>query len=146
NYTLSSDRLSEALSGRTRAILPVHLYGHCADMDGVMEVATTHNLLVVEDAAQAHGSSFKGKRAGSIGNLGCFSFYPTKNLGALGDAGAITTNDAAIAERLRELRQYGWDKKYQVSRARGRNSRLDELQAALLLAKLPHLDRWDAAR
>ncbi|MEA2950531.1 MAG: hypothetical protein QOJ96_51, partial [Alphaproteobacteria bacterium] len=93
-----------------------------------------------------HGATRNGKSAGGFGDAGCFSFYPTKNLGALGDGGAVTTSDAALAERLRELRQYGWDKKYQVSRTGGRNSRLDELQAALLLAKLPHLDRWNEDR
>jgi dTDP-4-amino-4,6-dideoxygalactose transaminase len=144
-YTLRVDGLSEALSGRTRAILPVHLYGHCADMDGIIEFARRQKLPVIEDAAQAHGSAFKGKRAGSIGNLGCFSFYPTKNLGALGDGGAITTNDAGLAARLRGLRNYGESRKYYHD-TMGYNSRLDELQAAILRVKLTHLSGWNERR
>src|SRR5206468_6813037 len=121
-------------------------YGRLAAVEKITAICNPLGVAVIEDCAQAHGANRNGKVAGSFGAAGCFSFYPTKNLGALGDGGAVTTSDAVIAGRLRELRQYGWDKKYQVSRAGGRNSRLDELQAAFLLAKLPHLDRWNEAR
>ncbi len=144
-YTLRPDQLEAALSDKTRAIVPVHLYGRCADMDAILEVAAGHNIYVIEDAAQAHGSSCKGKRAGSIGHLGCFSFYPTKNLGALGDAGAVTTSDAELAARLRRLRNYGESSKYH-NESMGYNSRLDEVQAAFLRVKLPHLDQWNETR
>lgn len=144
-YTLNPERLAEALSARTRAIVPVHLYGHCADMDPILNFATRHNLHVIEDAAQAHGSCYKGRRAGSMGALGCFSFYPTKNLGALGDAGAVVTNDAALAQKLRRLRNYGESSKYR-NESMGYNSRLDELQAAMLRVKLLHLEEWNEAR
>jgi dTDP-4-amino-4,6-dideoxygalactose transaminase len=129
-----------------RAVIATHLYGRLADIEAIAAICKPLGIPVIEDCAQAHGATRNGKAAGSFGDAGCFSFYPTKNLGALGDGGAVTTGDAALAERLRELRQYGWDKKYQVSRTGGRNSRIDELQAALLLAKLPHLDRWNADR
>ena len=114
-------------------------------MDPILEVAARQNICVIEDAAQAHGSSYKGRKAGSIGHLACFSFYPTKNLGALGDAGAVTTSDAELAARLRRLRNYGESSKYR-NEAMGYNSRLDELQAAFLRVKLPHLDRWNETR
>jgi dTDP-4-amino-4,6-dideoxygalactose transaminase len=114
-------------------------------MDAILEVAAEHNIYVVEDAAQAHGSSYKGRRAGSLGHLGCFSFYPTKNLGAMGDAGAVTTSDAELAARLRRLRNYGESSKYH-NESMGYNSRLDELQAAFLRVKLPHLDQWNETR
>jgi aminotransferase EvaB len=129
-----------------RAVIATHLYGRLADVETIAAICKPLGVPVIEDCAQAHGATRKGKAAGSFGTAGCFSFYPTKNLGALGDGGAVTTGDAPMAERLRELRQYGWSKKYQVSRTGGRNSRLDELQAALLLAKLPHLDRWNHER
>ncbi len=144
-YTMDTDRLADALSEKTHAIIPVHLYGHCADMDGIIDFAKDHNLYVIEDAAQAHGSTYKGRKAGSMGNLGCFSFYPTKNLGALGDAGAVTTNDLELAVRLRRLRNYGEARKYH-NETMGYNSRLDELQAAALRAKLPHLEQSNHAR
>jgi dTDP-4-amino-4,6-dideoxygalactose transaminase len=136
----------ELTKNPVRAVIATHLYGRLADVEAITAICGPLGIPVVEDCAQAHGAARNGKAAGSFGDAGCFSFYPTKNLGALGDGGAITTHDAAMAERIRELRQYGWDKKYQVSRTNGRNSRLDELQAALLLAKLPHLDRWNEER
>jgi len=143
--TLDPDRLLTALSQKTRAILPVHLYGHCTEMDAILEFASRHSLYVIEDAAQAHGSSYRSRKAGTMGNLGCFSFYPTKNLGACGDAGAVVTRDAELAARLRRLRNYGESYKY-CSNSMGYNSRLDELQAAILRAKLPHLERWNETR
>lgn len=144
-YTLHPGQLTAALSPKTRVILPVHLYGQCADMDPILEFAEQHNLHVIEDAAQAHGSSYKGRRAGSMGTLGCFSFYPTKNLGACGDGGAVTTGDAELAARLRRLRNYGESRKYH-NETMGYNSRLDELQAAILRVKLPHLEAWNQSR
>jgi dTDP-4-amino-4,6-dideoxygalactose transaminase len=125
--------------------MPVHLYGQPAAMDPIMDIARRHGLKVVEDAAQAHGARYHGRRAGSLGDAAGFSFYPGKNLGALGDGGAITTNDDALAQRLRKLRNYGSSVKYRHEVA-GTNSRLDEMQAAILRAKLPHLDRENAAR
>lgn len=144
-YTLCPDHLSAALSANSRAIVPVHLFGHCADMDAILEFATRHKLYVIEDAAQAHGSLYKSRKAGSMGNLGCFSFYPSKNLGACGDAGAVVTRDPELAIRLRQLRNYGETRKYHHE-IMGYNSRLDEMQAAILRAKLPHLDRWNDSR
>jgi dTDP-4-amino-4,6-dideoxygalactose transaminase len=148
--TIDPALLQAAIGSRTRAILPVHLYGRPADMPAIMAVAEAHDLVVIEDAAQAHGASlaFNGdsRRAGAWGAIGCFSFYPSKNLGALGDAGALTTNDARLAERLRRLRFYGWGEKYVTVDAGGRNSRLDEIQAAVLRLKLGRLDTWNAAR
>jgi dTDP-3-amino-3,4,6-trideoxy-alpha-D-glucose transaminase len=144
-YTLCPDHLSDALSPKTRAIVPVHLYGHCADMDATLGFAVQHSLYVIEDAAQAHGSLYRGRKAGSLGILGCFSFYPTKNLGACGDAGAVLTRDPDLAMRLRQLRNYGESTRYR-NEAMGYNSRLDELQAAVLRVKLPHLGRWNESR
>jgi dTDP-3-amino-2,3,6-trideoxy-4-keto-D-glucose/dTDP-3-amino-3,4,6-trideoxy-alpha-D-glucose/dTDP-2,6-dideoxy-D-kanosamine transaminase len=138
--------LSAALTPRTKAIVATHLYGRMADMPRIAGIADAAGIPVVEDSAQAHGALLAGKAAGAWGTLGCFSFYPTKNLGALGDGGAVVTNDGALAERVRELRQYGWRRKYECGVAGGRNSRLDELQAAILCAKLPHLDSWNARR
>jgi dTDP-4-amino-4,6-dideoxygalactose transaminase len=143
--TLDPDSVAAAIGPRTRALVPVHLYGRCADMDALGALAREHGLLVVEDAAQAHGAEVGGRRAGTLGDAAAFSFYPTKNLGALGDAGAVVTDDAALAERARMLRSYGEREQYR-SELEGRNSRLDTLQAALLRAKLPHLDRWTARR
>ena len=146
-HSMSIDSLKRELArNAVRAIIVTHLYGRLADIEAITAICKPLGIPVIEDCAQAHGATRNGKVAGSFATAGCFSFYPTKNLGALGDGGAVTTSDAELAERLRELRQYGWDKKYQVSRAGGRNSRLDELQAALLLAKLPHLDRWNEGR
>lgn len=130
---------------RLRAIVPVHLYGRPAEMTAIMETAQRHGLFVIEDCAQAHGAALNGRRLGSFGHMGAFSFYPTKNLGGLGDGGAVTTNDAALAERVRLLRQYGWDK-HRCSSSPGFNSRLDELQSAVLRVKLRHLDEENARR
>jgi dTDP-4-amino-4,6-dideoxygalactose transaminase len=139
--------LQRALEGRpVAAVVVTHLYGQLAEIEAIVSYCGMRGIVVIEDCAQAHGARRNGKLAGSFGKAGCFSFYPTKNLGALGDAGAITTDDPAFATRLRELRQYGWDQKYRVSRTGGRNSRLDEMQAALLSAKLPHLDAWNEER
>lgn len=138
-------RLSAAITARTKAIIAVHLYGQTADMDGVMAVARTHGLKVLEDAAQAHGALYRGRRAGALADAAGFSFYPGKNLGALGDGGAVTTADPELAERLRMLRNYGSRVKYH-NEIVGWNSRLDELQAAFLRAKLPMLDADNAAR
>lgn len=144
-YNLDSERIASAITQRTKAILPVHLYGQPADLDSILEIARANGLLVLEDAAQAHGARYKGRRIGGHGDAVAWSFYPTKNLGAFGDAGAVTTNDPDIAERLRLLGNYG-------SRIRGEhellgwNSRLDPLQAAILRIKLEHLDEWNARR
>ena len=144
-YTLDPAQLAAAVTPRTRAIVPVHLYGAPADMDAVLSVARAHGLLVVEDCAQAHGARTQGRMAGTLGDAAAFSFYPTKNLGALGDGGAVATNRPEVAERLRLLRQYGWRERY-VSDVAGTNSRLDELQAAILRVRLGHLEAENAAR
>ncbi|MFN9709304.1 MAG: DegT/DnrJ/EryC1/StrS family aminotransferase [Burkholderiales bacterium] len=138
-------RLTEAITAQTKAIIAVHLYGQTADMDGVLAVARAHGVKVLEDAAQAHGARYRGRRAGALADAAGFSFYPGKNLGALGDGGAVTTADTALAERLRMLRNYGSRVKYH-NEVLGWNSRLDELQAAFLRAKLPMLDADNAAR
>jgi len=137
--------IANAITSRTRAIIPVHLYGQPADMDPITALAAEHNLIVIEDAAQAQGARYKGRRVGSLGHAAATSFYPGKNLGALGDGGAILTNDDAIAEKIRQLRNYGSKIKYQHDLA-GYNSRLDELQAAFLRAKLAVLDEWNDRR
>lgn len=129
-----------------RAIVVTHLYGQLADVDAIRKIADAHAIPLIEDCAQAHGARDRVQGAGTRGHTGCFSFYPTKNLGALGDGGAIITGDAAMAQTLRALRQYGWAEKYTVARPGGRNSRLDEIQAAVLRAKLPFLDGWNARR
>ena len=144
-FTLDVDRLEQAITPRTRAIVPVHLYGQPADMDAVMEIARRHNLRVVEDCAQAHGATWQRKRVGTIGDMGCFSFYPTKNLGALGDGGMVVTSDNQLAEKARLLREYGWAERF-ISHFPGWNSRLDEVQAAVLRVKLPFLDADNQAR
>lgn len=144
-FTMDPERAAEAVTSKTRAILPVHLYGQCADMDPILDIAAAHDLKVIEDAAQAHGAVYKGRKAGSMGHLGCFSFYPTKNLGAYGDAGAVVTSDAELFERIRLLRNYGQTEKYRHD-SMGYNSRLDEMQAAVLRIKLRHLDAWNARR
>jgi len=138
--------LATALSPRTRAVIATHLYGRMAAMPALLEVAGRTGVPVIEDCAQAHGAALDGRPAGSWGVAGCFSFYPTKNLGALGDGGAVVTSDGALVERLRRLRQYGWREKYRCVLAGGRNSRLDEMQAAVLRAKLPHLPAWNERR
>lgn len=144
-YNLDPARLRAAINPRTKAILPVHLYGRCCDMEPINAIAAQYGLYVLEDAAQAHGAEYVGKKAGNLGHAAGFSFYPTKNLGALGDAGAITTNDDELADRLRYWRNYGSGKKY-VNDLPGHNSRLDEMQAAILSAKLTHLDSDNARR
>jgi dTDP-4-amino-4,6-dideoxygalactose transaminase len=142
---IDPERIAAALTSRTKAIMPVHLYGEPADMDAIMALAGKHGLKVVEDVAQAQGAKVRGRRAGSLGHAGAHSFFPTKNIGAFGDGGAVTTDDAALAERLRVLRNYGSRVKY-VNVERGVNSRLDELQAAFLRVKLGHLDAWNERR
>jgi aminotransferase EvaB len=146
SMTMDANSAQVAVSPRTAAIVVTHLYGRLADMSALSALAHEADVPIVEDCAQAHGARRENKRAGSHGAAGCFSFYPTKNLGALGDGGAVVTDNAAIAERVRQLRQYGWTTKYVVSVEGGRNSRLDEMQAAVLRAKLGHLDRWNARR
>lgn len=144
-YLIDPTLLERALTPRTKAIMPVHLYGQAVPMDAIVEFARRHRLVVVEDAAQAHGARWGGRRVGSFGDVGCFSFYPGKNLGAYGDGGAIVTDDAALADRLRLLRDFGQRKKYEHL-IKGGNCRLDSLQAAVLDVKLRHLDEWNAAR
>jgi len=144
-YTMDVDQMASAVTARTRAVLPVHLYGQCADMSRILSVAKRHGLRVIEDVAQAHGATCDGRLAGSMGDVGCFSFYPTKNLGCYGDGGAVTTNDHAIAESLRRLRNYGQTRKYRHE-TMGHNSRLDEIQAAILRVKLAHLNAANAKR
>jgi dTDP-4-amino-4,6-dideoxygalactose transaminase len=145
SYTIAPDQLESRLTAQTRAVVPVHLYGQAADLDPILEIAQRRGLTVVEDCAQAHGAEYKGRRVGSFGRVACFSFYPTKNLGAYGDGGMVVTDDGALAQKVRLLRQYGWEKRY-VSSLRGLNSRLDEIQAAILRVKLRHLDKWSEAR
>lgn len=144
-YNLDVERIEAAITDRTRAILPVHLYGQAADMDPICQIARRHGLLVIEDAAQAHGALYRERRAGSLGDAAGFSFYPGKNLGAIGDGGAVVTNDDGLAGKVRLLRNYGSRVKY-YNEARGYNSRLDELQAALLRVKLKYLDSWNERR
>ena len=144
-YNLDPGGVEAAITPRTRAIVAVHLYGHPADMDPLLEIARTHGIKVVEDAAQAHGARYRGRPVGSLGDAAAWSFYPAKNLGALGDAGAVTTNDPDVADRVRVLRNYGSRTKY-VNEVPGVNSRLDELQAAVLRVKLPLLDEWNQRR
>jgi dTDP-4-amino-4,6-dideoxygalactose transaminase len=137
-YLIDPTRIEAAITSRTKAILPVHLYGRCCDMEPIRAIAKYYELKILEDAAQAHGATYRGKKAGNLGDAAAWSFYPSKNLGALGDAGAITTNDEKLATQLRALRNYGSAQKY-VNEYVGHNSRLDEIQAAILSAKLPHL-------
>jgi dTDP-4-amino-4,6-dideoxygalactose transaminase len=144
-YNMNPAGLEAAITGRTRAIIPVHLFGQMADMDPIMAIAGRHKVYVIEDAAQAIGSEYKGRRAGSIGHLGCFSFFPSKNLGAFGDGGMVTTNDPALADQVRLLRGHGARPKY-YHKVVGGNFRLDALQAAVLRVKLKYLDGWSAAR
>jgi dTDP-4-amino-4,6-dideoxygalactose transaminase len=144
-FNILPERIEAAITERTRALMPVHLYGQMAEMDEIMLIARRHNLFVIEDAAQAIGAEYKGRRAGSIGDMGCLSFYPTKNLGAFGDAGLVTTNDLRLDERVRRLRNHGYAEKY-YNKEVGGNFRLDAIQAAVLRVKLKHLDDWTAAR
>lgn len=144
-YTLDPAALGDAITTRTRAIVPVHLYGQAADMDAILAVAARHGIPVIEDCAQASGAMYKERRVGSMGDAGCFSFYPTKNLGAIGDGGMVVSNNRQIADRVRRIRQYGWDANRATDRL-GINSRLDEIQAAILAVKLPLLDRNNGRR
>ncbi|MCL4490165.1 MAG: DegT/DnrJ/EryC1/StrS family aminotransferase [Chloroflexi bacterium] len=144
-YNLDPNLLERAITPRTRAIIPVHLYGQPAEMDPILDIARRHNLRVIEDAAQAHGAEYRGRRTGTMGDVACFSFYPGKNLGAYGDAGALVTNDEKLAEHARMLRDHGRRDKYKHQIV-GYGYRLDALQAAILGAKLPHLDAWNARR
>jgi dTDP-4-amino-4,6-dideoxygalactose transaminase len=144
-YTIDVACLERAITARTKAIIPVHLYGHPADMDPILEIARQHKLVVIEDACQAHGAAYKGKRVGSLGHAAAFSFYPAKNLGASGDGGMIVTKDRRVSETLQMLRNYGQVEKYHHVFL-GYNRRLDTLQAAMLRVKLKHLDAWNAAR
>ena len=142
---IDPDRVGAAITSRTKAIMPVHLYGEPADMEAIMALADRHGIKVIEDVAQAQGAKVRGRRTGALGHAGAHSFFPTKNIGAYGDGGAVTTDDAKLAERLRALRNYGSRVKY-VNIERGYNSRLDELQAAMLRVKLPKLDEWNERR
>jgi dTDP-4-amino-4,6-dideoxygalactose transaminase len=144
-FTMDPGQLEAAITPRTKAIVPVHLYGHSCDMAPILETAQTHGIAVVEDCAQAHGAAYRGKRCGTFGQAAAFSFYPTKNLGAYGDAGAVVTSDARVADAVRKLRNYGEEQRYYHS-VKGFNSRLDEIQAAILRVKLRHLDGWNEAR
>jgi dTDP-4-amino-4,6-dideoxygalactose transaminase len=144
-HNIDPSRIEAAITPRTRAVLPVHLYGQPADLDPILEIAKRYSLRVVEDAAQAHGAAYKGRRLGGHGDIVCWSFYPGKNLGALGDAGAITTNDADLAERVKMLRNYGSREKY-INEVPGVNSRLDPVQAGVLRVKLKALDDWTERR
>jgi len=144
-YNINPDLIEEKITKKTKAIIPVHLYGQACDMDPINGVAWRYNLKVIEDAAQAHGATYKGKKCGALGDAAGFSFYPTKNLGALGDAGAITTNDKELAEKIRALRNYGSEKHY-YNKYMGFNSRLDEIQSAILRVKLKYLEEFNRER
>jgi dTDP-4-amino-4,6-dideoxygalactose transaminase len=144
-YTIDPDKIESAITPHTKAIIPVHIYGQSADMEPILELAEEYNLYVIEDCAQAHGAVYKGKCVGSFGNMGCFSFYPTKNLGAIGDGGMVVTNDRGLAEKVSLLREYGWVERY-VSHFSGWNTRLDEIQAAILNVKLKYLDEDNLKR
>lgn len=144
-FNMDVRKIEAAVTGRTRAILPVHLYGQPADMDPILEVARRHKLVVIEDAAQAHGAEYRGKRAGGIGDFGCFSFYPTKNLGASGEGGMVTTNNPEYAKTVRSLRNWGEERRYYPV-LKGYNYRLSGMQAAILRVKLQRLEQWTAAR
>ncbi|HKP71742.1 MAG TPA: DegT/DnrJ/EryC1/StrS family aminotransferase [Pyrinomonadaceae bacterium] len=145
SYNIDPAKIEAAITERTRAIMPVHLYGQAADLDAVFEIAARHNLVVIEDAAQAHGSLYKGRRVGALGRAGCFSFYPGKNLGAYGEGGAVVTDDAEVARRVRLLRDHGSEQKYRHEIV-GYNFRLEGIQGAVLNVKLKHLDRWNDLR
>jgi dTDP-4-amino-4,6-dideoxygalactose transaminase len=144
-YTINSDLIEKHITDKTKAIIVVHLYGQSCDMDGINRIAKKHNLKVIEDAAQAHGAIYKGKKVGSLGDAAAFSFYPGKNLGALGDGGAVVTNDKELAEKVKTLSNYGSKEKYHHE-YKGVNSRLDELQAAFLRVKLRYLENWNEQR
>ena len=144
-FTIDPRRIATVITARTKAIIPVHLYGQPADLNPILEIARTYELRVIEDCSQAHGATYKGRRVGSYGDLACFSFYPTKNLGALGDGGMVVTDQPELAHRLGLLREYGWAERY-ISLIPGWNSRLDEVQAAILRIKLRYLEQDNAAR
>lgn len=144
-YTMDSNCFRRAITPKTKAVIPVHLYGQCADMDTIIAIALEHGLMVIEDCAQATGAAYRGKQVGSIGDAACFSFYPTKNLGAIGDGGMVVTRHPALAARIRRLRQYGWNES-RLTDEPGLNSRLDELQAAILNVKLKYLDQDNERR
>ena len=145
NYNMDPGQIEDKMTPRTKAILPVHLYGQAADMEPILKIAKKRKLKVIEDACQAHGAEYKGKKAGTLGDAGCFSFYPSKNLGAYGDGGMVVTNDEGIAEKVHMLRNYGQKDRYHHY-LKGFNSRLDEIQAAILRVKLRHLDAWNRKR
>lgn len=145
SFNIDPDGIESLITDRTRAIVPVHLYGQAAEMNAILALAHRHKLFVVEDSAQAAGAELDGSMVGSLGNAASFSFYPTKNLGAIGDGGAVLTNDDGLADEIRSLRQYGWKQRFSSAR-HGINSRLDELQAAILRVKLAHLDAFNASR
>jgi dTDP-4-amino-4,6-dideoxygalactose transaminase len=144
-YNIDPRKIEAAITGKTRAIMPVHLFGQMADMDSIMAVAGRASLAVIEDAAQSITSTYKGRKAGSIGTAGCFSFFPSKNLGGIGDGGMVVTNDEKLFKRLRMMRNHGMEPKY-YHKYIGGNFRLDPIQAAALLVKLPHLDKWSSKR
>lgn len=146
SLTICPIAMREALALRPAAVIVTHLYGQLADIIEIVRIANEAGIPVLEDCAQSHGARRLGQQAGSFGNIACFSFYPTKNLGALGDGGAVVTNNSVLAANVRQLRQYGWSTKYTVAVPGGRNSRLDEIQAAILRVKLPHLDSWNSQR
>ncbi|HEU5012457.1 MAG TPA: DegT/DnrJ/EryC1/StrS family aminotransferase [Roseiflexaceae bacterium] len=145
SYMIDTTRIEAAITPRTKAILPVHLYGQPADMDPIMAIAKRHGLAVIEDAAQAHGAEYKGRRVGSIGDLGCFSFYPGKNLGAYGEGGAVTTNNPELARRVRMLRDWGAERRYHHD-IKGFNYRLEGMQGAVLRVKMQYIEEWTEAR
>lgn len=144
-YTIDIKQIETRITDKTKAILPVHLYGQCAEMNPILQLAQQYDLMVIEDCAQAHGACYLGQKAGTMGDAGCYSFYPSKNLGCFGDGGMVVTNDESIAEKVRQLRNYGQRERYYHS-IKGFNSRLDELQAGILNVKLPHLDRLNNRR
>ena len=144
-FNIDITKIPPAITNKTKAIMPVHLFGHPVNMSALMDIAQSHNLLVIEDCAQATGAEWAGQKIGSIGHIGCFSFFPTKNLGGCGDGGAVTTNDKTLAASIRRLKEHGMSDRYHHEET-GINSRLDALQAAILQIKLPYLDRWNDAR
>ncbi len=145
SFNIDVQRIEPAITPRTKAIMPVHLFGQPADMDPIMDIARRHGLVAIEDAAQSHGAEYKGRRAGSIGDMGCFSFYPGKNLGACGEGGAVVTNSAAYARKIRMLRDWGCERKY-VHELKGYNYRMEGMQGAILRVKLRHLETWTETR
>jgi len=145
SYTMDPEKVEAAITERTKAIIPVHLFGHPADMDRIIDIAKKYNLIIIEDSCQAHGAEYRGRRVGSIGDIACFSFYPGKNLGAYGDAGMAVTDNKVLAEKMKLLRNHGYEKKY-YHKIEGYNYRLDAIQAAILRVKLRHLEEWTEKR